>query len=261
MSSQDPLAHDTVFINSLSTSPTIGKDWWGRVRPQPLSITVHLHLQAEYLNEAGATDDVRDSVHYGELCKGVMDLVYGPNAQEFDGLRDFARAVAKTAFALTGVVAVQRAVVAVKSEKLIPLAGEFILEISTSYTEEVIEGTESVRVTIKDLVLSTIIGVNPPEREAKQRVITTIFVHEKPGHGVPVDYAALSSVISNDIGSSSYLTLEKFVLETIRIICRFSETIDVVTVKVEKPSALSFAQTAGVQITRSRAAFLAQHGQ
>ncbi|KAH9915311.1 Dihydroneopterin aldolase-domain-containing protein [Fomitopsis serialis] len=256
MSSQDPVAHDVLFIDSLSIAPTIGRDWWGRVRPQPLFITVQLYLQPGYLDKAGASDDVRDSVHYGQLCKSVLNLAYGPDAQVFDGPRDLARAVVKTAFALTGAVIVQRAAVAIKSEKLIPLAGEFLLEISTSYRQEVIGGTESVRVTIKNLVLSTIIGVNPPEREAKQRVVVTIIVHEKSGHGAPVDYAALTTLLNNDIGATSYLTLEKFVLEIIRIICLFSETIDVVTVKAEKPSALSFAQAAGVQMTRSRSAFL-----
>ncbi|TFY58375.1 hypothetical protein EVJ58_g6451 [Rhodofomes roseus] len=193
----DPVAHDTVFIDSLSISSTIGRDWWGRTRPQPLFVTLHLHLQPGYLDKAGASDDVRDSVHYGQLCKSIMSLAYGPDAQEFDGPRDLARAVVKTAFALTGAFAAQRAVVAVKSEKLVPLAGEFTLEISTSYAQEIIEGTESVRVTIKDLVLFTIIGVNTPEREAKQRVVISIIVHEKAGHGSAVDYAALSALIAN----------------------------------------------------------------
>ena len=71
------------------------------------------------------------------------------------------------------------------------------MEISTSYAEEVIEGTENVRVTIKDLALSTIVGVNPPEREAKQRVITTVIVHGKPGHGEPIDYASLVTRIAD----------------------------------------------------------------
>ena len=58
------------------------------------------------------------------------------------------------------------------------------------------------------------------------------------------------------MSASSYLTLEKFVLEVIRIVFLSSEVIDIVTVKAEKPSALAFAQAAGVQMTRSRAVFL-----
>ena len=197
MSTLDPVAHDTVIIDSLSLSATIGKDWWGRIRPQPLSITLHLHLQPGYLDKSAATDDVGESIHYGHLAKSIMGLVDGPDAQVFDSPRNLARAVVKAAFALTGAVAAQRAVVAIKSDKLIPLAGEFTMEISTSYAEEVIEGTENVRVTIKDLALSTIIGVNPPERVAKQRVIITVIIHGKPGHREPIDYASLVARIAN----------------------------------------------------------------
>lgn len=57
------------------------------------------------------------------------------------------------------------------------------------------------------------------------------------------------------MSASSYLTLEKFVMEVIRVTLFFSETVDIVTVTAEKPSALAFAQAAGVQMTRSRAAF------
>lgn len=199
MSGQDPAAHDIVIIDSLSLSATIGKDWWGRVRPQPLFVTLHLHLQPGYLDKAAAADDVGESIHYGHLTKSIMGLVDGRDAQVFDGPRNLARAVAKAAFALTGAIAAQRAVVAIKSEKLIPLAGEFTMEISTSYTEEVIEGTEDIRVTIKDLALSIIIGVNPPEREAKQRVITTVIIHGRPGHGEPIDYPSLVARIANVI--------------------------------------------------------------
>ena len=215
MSPLDPVAHDTVIIDSLSLSATIGKDWWGRVRPQPLSITLHLHLQPGYLDKAAAADDVGESIHYGHLAKSILGLVDGPDAQVFDGPRNLARAVVKAAFSLTGAVAAQRAVVAIKSDKLIPLAEEFTMEISTSYAEEVIEGTENVRVTIKDLALSTIIGVNSPEREAKQRVITTVIVHGKPGHGEPIDYASLVTRIA-DVNPHPRLA-----------VCRGSLTLDI----------------------------------
>lgn len=199
MSAQDSVAHDIVFIDSLTLPATIGKDWWGRIRPQPLSVTLHLHLQPRYLDKAAAADDVSESIHYGHLSKSILGLVDGPDAQVFDGPRNLARAVVKVAFALTGAVAVQRAVVAIKSEKLIPLAEEFTMVISTSYTEEVIQGTENLRVTIKNLALSTIIGVNPPEREAKQRVIVTVIIHGKPGHGEFIDYASLVARIAEVI--------------------------------------------------------------
>lgn len=56
--------------------------------------------------------------------------------------------------------------------------------------------------------------------------------------------------------ASSYLTLEKFALELVRDICLSSDTIERVSVRAAKPSALAFADVAGVQICRPRSAFV-----
>lgn len=45
-------------------------------------------------------------------------------------------------------------------------------------------------------------------------------------------------------------------MEIVRTACLSSEDIDEVMVRAQKPSALSFAHSSGVQITRNRAVFL-----
>ena len=53
-----------------------------------------------------------------------------------------------------------------------------------------------------------------------------------------------------------YLTLEKMVWEIARITCRLlGEQAEKVTVRAQKPSALSFARSSGVEITRKLADF------
>jgi len=55
--------------------------------------------------------------------------------------------------------------------------------------------------------------------------------------------------------ASSYLTLEKFVMEIIRSACLEHKSVKAVTARAQKPSALSFAQSSGVEITRTPATF------
>ena len=52
--------------------------------------------------------------------------------------------------------------------------------------------------------------------------------------------------------SSSYLTLEAFVMQIIKTSCMCSDRIAAVTTRAQKPSALSFAESSGVEITRRR---------
>ncbi|KAH9948502.1 Dihydroneopterin aldolase-domain-containing protein [Amylocystis lapponica] len=247
---------DIVFIDSIDLSANIGADWWGRDRAQPVAVSVSLHLRPSSLDTAGATDDVRASVHYGHLCKNISALVTDPTAS-FDGAAGLARAVTQVAFEMASTVAAQ-VHVGIASAKLVPLARKFVLEMTTPVLPGPahLGGPPAVQVSVTDLVLPAIIGVNAPERIAKQRVVTSITVVEKAGSLVRVDYPALVAKLSKDIEASSFLTLEKFVLEIVRAVCYSSEAIDTVTVRAEKPSALSFAQAAGVQITRSRSAFV-----
>ena len=51
------------------------------------------------------------------------------------------------------------------------------------------------------------------------------------------------------------MTLEAFVAEVARVACSI-EGADVVTVRAQKPSALTVAHSSGVEITRTRAFFI-----
>lgn len=250
---------DVVYVEAIELSATIGSDWWSRVRPQPISVSVYLHLNPSHLDLAGTTDDVADSIHYGHLCKSITALAQDPQAS-FASAHDLARQVAEAAIRFAGDVVTYVRVV-IGSSKLIPLALTFELEmvvhnLPPSASENAFPAG-NVRVRVNGLTLATIIGVNPPEREAKQRVITNITIVEKDNATTSPDYPQLISQIAKDIEASSYLTLEKFVYEIVRTACLSSQAVDTVTVHAEKPSALSFASVSGVQITRPRDAFLA----
>ncbi|KAF5329340.1 hypothetical protein D9619_009270 [Psilocybe cf. subviscida] len=247
---------DVVFVDTLRVAANLGKDWWGRDRSQPCEISVYLHLKNSYLQAAGESDNVADSVHYGHLTKTISTMIKDKSATDdpgFDGADALVKAVAGRAFALTGDVAKEVRVV-LDLPKIILLASGFsvdaVLELKGGEVVMV-----SKRVCVKEIVIPVIIGVNAPEREAKQRVLINTTFYETPGTLPAVPYQKVISELCQKIEGTSYLTLEKFVTEIVRDCCLSSEAIAAVTARAQKPSALSFAQSSGVEITRRREAF------
>lgn len=181
---------DIVAINSFNVSANIGADWWGRDRHQPICVSVYLHLKHLYLEKAGESDDVRDSVHYGHLCKTLDKLVDPPEAN-FKGLDGLAAAVTKAAFQLAG-DAIEQVRVVLVAPKLCLMADGLGLEILSSRA-----GPIESKVFVKALTLAAIIGVNPPERETKQKVLFDIsFMRENKPSVAEVDYISLISQLS-----------------------------------------------------------------
>ncbi|KAG5456820.1 MAG: hypothetical protein BJ554DRAFT_3329, partial [Olpidium bornovanus] len=122
---------------------------------------------------------------------------------------------------------------------------------------------ERYTVHVGDLRVNAIIGVNPWERMERQAVVLNLTVRRRSrgcGGGVDADRAAPYSYrtmvrrISEFVEASSYKTVEALTTAVARIAveeCNVEE----ITVRVEKPSALAFAEAAGVEITRTRRFF------
>ena len=93
------------------------------------------------------------------------------------------------------------------------------------------------RVEVRDLLLRCIIGINPEERTHPQDVLInlTMFADLRPAGN------------SDDIGDAvNYKTASKRLTEF---------AVERVQVRVEKPGALRFARSVGVEIERTRADF------
>jgi dihydroneopterin aldolase/2-amino-4-hydroxy-6-hydroxymethyldihydropteridine diphosphokinase/dihydropteroate synthase len=117
------------------------------------------------------------------------------------------------------------------------------------------------RVFVKDLRLVTIIGVNPWEREERQNVIINLTLHKPTQGGGGVggfdkgyDFRAITNTVSEYVEKSDYKTVEAFVTALAKEAC-VTCGVSKVTVRAEKPSALTFAKAAGVEITRERSFF------
>jgi FolB domain-containing protein len=194
--SMSPTSHtDVVFINALQLTADVGPDCWNKQRAQPVNISVYVNLQKLQLSAARQSDDIQNSIHYGHLSKAITGLVEKKLGSSFDDIDGLISAVTRETFALAEKKATEVRV-EIEFPKLILLAGSFSVEVATLLDVDV--SLMPRKVTVADLVLPVIIGVNPPERNAKQRVVTSIvFFEHPPGAQNSLDYPGIVTRLSN----------------------------------------------------------------
>jgi dihydroneopterin aldolase/2-amino-4-hydroxy-6-hydroxymethyldihydropteridine diphosphokinase len=115
------------------------------------------------------------------------------------------------------------------------------------------------QIHIKDLLLRTIIGINEEERRAKQDVLINIVLYaDTRAAGASddiedaVNYRTLTKRVIKLVEESQFLLVEKMAAE-IAAICLDDPRVERASVRVEKPGALRFARSVGVEIHRTRA--------
>lgn len=114
------------------------------------------------------------------------------------------------------------------------------------------------KVLINDLTVDAILGILPEERVQAQRVVInlTIFTDTQPAAksqniADTVNYAELSSQAAQLTVEGEYLLIESLV-EDLATLTLDHPTAKAVTVRVEKPQAVSAAGSVGVEIYRQR---------
>ena len=115
------------------------------------------------------------------------------------------------------------------------------------------------QIHIKDLLLRTIIGINDEERRNRQNVLINITLSAdlRPA-GVSdqiadaVNYRTITKQIIAMVEAARFFTVEKLAAE-IAHICLADARVEAAQVRVEKPGALRFARSVGVEIVRTRA--------
>lgn len=115
------------------------------------------------------------------------------------------------------------------------------------------------RILISDLRARCILGVDEEERREKQEVVINLALStnlRKAGSSdrfeETVDYRALKKRIVSMVEGSQYHLVEALA-EAVAGICLEHAAVAEAVVRVEKPSALRFARSVGVEITRARA--------
>ena len=116
----------------------------------------------------------------------------------------------------------------------------------------------SDQIQIQDLLLRTIIGINEEERRNRQDVLINIILYaDTRAAGASdaiedaVNYRTLTKRVIKRVEESSFYLVEKMAAE-IAAICLQDPRVEAVDVRVEKPGALRFARSVGVEIHRTR---------
>lgn len=117
------------------------------------------------------------------------------------------------------------------------------------------------KIIIKDLLVRGILGLNPEERIKKQDILVNVVMwHDiaaaAAGDDVEksLNYKSVSKAVIERVETGDDLTVEKLVTDLARIICiEFGAAKTMV--RVEKPTALRFATSVGIEIVRTREDF------
>ena len=114
------------------------------------------------------------------------------------------------------------------------------------------------KVIIKDLVARGIIGVNDWERENAQEILINIVVYTDTLKAAKsdqlrdcVDYRALAKKARLHAETAARQTVEALAND-LADLCLKDAAVERVTVRVEKPGAVRFSASVGVEVDRSR---------
>lgn len=114
------------------------------------------------------------------------------------------------------------------------------------------------RIEIRDLLLRTIIGVNDWERKERQDVLIniTLFADLRAAGASDriedtVNYRTVAKKVIQHVESSRRYTVEALAEDVARL-CLSEPGVLRARVRVEKPGALRFARSVGVEIERTR---------
>lgn len=203
------------------------------------------------------------SIHYGLVCKAVTKLV---ESGTFKSLENLAEEVAVLALG-ENLHGEWVQIIVEKPRALLRADAAGINIVRRKDGKREVED----KVFVKDLRLVTIVGVNPWERKETQNLVLNLTMH-KPRAGPEVaekedgkvdnaplfdphyDFRKVVNTITEYVEKSEYKTIEALVTSIARVAC-ISCNIDKISVAVEKPSALTFASCAGVEITRQKLFF------
>ena len=111
---------------------------------------------------------------------------------------------------------------------------------------------------IKDLLVRGIIGIRDWERKKVQDILINVTVFSDMARAAEtddiaycVDYSALAKKVQIHAETAARLTVEALAND-LAIICLQEEKVQKVIVRVEKPGAIRFAKSVGVEIERRR---------
>lgn len=115
------------------------------------------------------------------------------------------------------------------------------------------------RIFVKNLLVRGILGINPEERANRQDIIVNLVLEADTRAAAAsdaiadaVNYRTITKKVLAHIEATERYLVEALVDDLARMILR-EHPVARVTVRVDKPGAVRFAESVGVEISRSRA--------
>ena len=171
-----PYGRDGVWLENIQVSGIVGPDAWHRSgRPQPIHISVKVPVNYD---EAGITDDLNGSIHYGKLAKSIMQL-FDDQAAPFASLEELVEAISKKALledaqarSLELVIDLPEALLLADGLGLSTYVSK--IESPPGLDDESRLQDTGLKLYVKNLRLNCIIGINSHERREKQPVVVNL---------------------------------------------------------------------------------------
>ena len=114
------------------------------------------------------------------------------------------------------------------------------------------------KVIIKNLLARGIVGVRDWERKRAQDILINIILYTDTRHAAETDdindcadYSKVTKKVQAHAESIGRFTVEALANDLAKI-CLQENNVQKVTIRVEKPTAVRFAESVGVEIERSR---------
>ena len=208
---------DFLVLEGLQLSAINGVDGWERCKMQPLVLSLKLGL------DIGSNDQI--DLNYSTVAKEVA--AFTSNSQ-YKSMQQLATSIADLCLQKTTWVQVRLE----KPKALLhaDAAGILITRPQNSH--------EPDQLYISNFQVNAIIGINPWERETKQKIILNLNLFDMEE---AFSYRTIARVLDEYIQKSSFKTVEALVSEVARVAVEECG-VRKITVKLEKPSALLFAK-------------------
>ncbi|CAG8466430.1 1008_t:CDS:2 [Ambispora gerdemannii] len=261
---------DKIFIKDLVVHTVLGVNSWERVENQPIIVNITIFAN---VTKVGETDFILpQSINYAFVCEKVQK--FAAETSDYKSIEAFADGVAKICIVECNAPKVTLSVEKPRALLHASSAGVRITRTKQDYnlakdsedSASKLSSLSTVRekdtIFVKDLRLNAIIGVDPWEREEKQTVVFYLIIYPNVSIStfsqahIPRSHNFITTVrtISKCVEESNYKTIEALAAAVAKVAiveCHVNK----ISVRAEKPSALTLANSAGVEITRSRADF------
>ena len=233
-----PSLPDRISVHDLQVRMHAGLDAWGRFVPQPVHIDAHLYTE---VSRAGQSDHVEHTHNYGTLYRALERFAADTHCTSLDQVAEGCMNIClNECHAPYAEVHIRLPRALLHAD-----AAGMILARAKDEAANVLD-----QLCIQQLRVDAILGVNPWERERKQRVIVDVDV--SPATCAP--YEAIAHSVYAHVQASACLTIESLATQVAEIVCAQHEA-DEVRVCISKPSAIMHASRSSVEVMRHRSQF------